>query len=424
MPESDLYHAYERFNVSPDADQEEIRRLYVQLRQELDGDELRMLYAAWENLLSPQKRVRVDALLLQAEKTAPSIDDLLAEVAPAADVTDWNAFVDHAALLQHETELVTSLILEHTWLGHAYSTLFTRQAPIPEQWPLPQITLTPVTYAVRPTPNEEAFALREPSPRPRSILRPAWAGALLAVFLLVFSAIRLELFNGGSSSRPNMLTTAITAPAMQRLSPVQPIAFYDAPSRAFIVPTATPLGREPIPMRQATPPPALTAPITSAALIDQLRERLEQTTEIVETNETDFARSISFGSVQPASRLPIAPPIMLRPSSADAQLPTTASLTPSPTREPTPTATPRPLFVKSLDFTNIRSGPGTDFDVVELLEPETNRRVLGRTPNAGWLLVETSNGESGWVSTAVVDIDGDVGWVEIRTELLDLEESP
>ncbi|MBI1294688.1 SH3 domain-containing protein [bacterium] len=414
MSEIDLYHAYERFKLPPDADQEEIRRVYVQLRQELDGEDLRTLYTAWDNLLSPQNRVRVDALLLQAERAALSIDELLAEVAPAADVADWNSFIDQAALLQRETEMVTSLILEHTWLGHAYSTLFRREAPVPEQWPLPQVTLTPVTYAVRPTAYEDTLPVGAPSPRPRSVLRPAWAGALLALLLLVFAGVRSGWINSGWFSSPATLTTAMTAPATQRLALVLPVVAYDAPSRAFIVPTVTPLGRRPILMMQATPPPALTAPITSAALIDQLRERLEQTTEIVETNETEFNRSISFGSVQTASRLPVAPPLMLRPSSSGALVDSTASPQPSPTSEPTPTATPLPLLVQSLDFTNVRSGPGTDFDVMELLEPGADRRVLGRTQNAAWLLIETTNGEGGWVSTAVVDIDGDVGWVEIR----------
>lgn len=422
MAEIELYHAYERFKLPPDADQEEIRRVYVQLRQELDGEDLRRLYAAWESLLSPQNRVRVDAMLLQVDGTPPGIDELLAQIGPAADITDWNSFIDHAALLQRETETVTSLILEHTWLGHAYSKIFTREAPVAEQWPLPQANLTPVTHAARPVPSEEGVPTSDrPSRRP-SLFRPAWAGALLTVLLLTFASIRSGWFNSPNAITTAMTTAAMTVPTTQSLGLVMPIAAYDAPSRSFIVPTPTPLGQRPILVVQATPPPALTAPITSAALIDQLRERLERTTEIVETNETEFARSISFGSVQPAPRLPVAPPLMLRPSSVSPPAPPTASPLPSPTLEPTATAIP--LLVQSLNFANVRSGPSTEFDVVEVLEPETSRRVLARTQSAAWLLIETTNGEGGWISTSVVNVDGDVGWVEIQDPLLDLEPTP
>ena len=440
MAEIDLYHAYERFKLPPDADQEEIRRVYVQLRQELDGEDLRRLYAAWESLLSPQNRVRVDALLLQIDGTPPGIDELLAQIGPAADITDWNSFIDHAALLQRQTETVTSLILEHTWLGHAYSKIFTREAPVAEQWPLPQANLTPVTHAARPVPSEEALPVSHRSPHRPSLFRPAWAGALLTVLLLVFAGVRSGWFNSPNAITTTMTTAAMTTAAMtvpttQRLGLVMPIAAYDAPSRSFIVPTPTPLGQRPILVVQATPPPALTAPITSAALIDQLRERLERTTEIVETNETEFARSISFGSVQPAPRLPVAPPLMLRPSSVSPSV-SPASPQPSPTLEPTPTAsatasatatataTAIPLLVQSLNFANVRSGPSTGFDVVEVLEPETSRRVLARTQSAAWLFIETTNGEGGWISTSVVDVDGDVGSVEIQDSLLDLEPTP
>lgn len=422
MAEIELYHAYERFKLPPDADQEEIRRVYVQLRQELDGEDLRRLYAAWESLLSPQNRVRVDAMLLQVDGTPPGIDELLAQIGPAADITDWNSFIDHAALLQRETETVTSLILEHTWLGHAYSKIFTREAPVAEQWPLPQANLTPVTHAARPVPSEEGVPTSDRPPRRPSLFRPAWAGALLTVLLLAFASVRSGWFNSPNAITTAMTTAAMTVPTTQSLGLVMPIAAYDAPSRSFIVPTPTPLGQRPILVVQATPPPALTAPITSAALIDQLRERLERTTEIVETNETEFARSISFGSVQPAPRLPVAPPLMLRPSSVSPPATPTASPLPSPTLEPTATAIP--LLVQSLNFANVRSGPSTEFDVVEVLEPETSRRVLARTQSAAWLLIETTNGEGGWISTSVVNVDGDVGWVEIQDPLLDLEPTP
>jgi hypothetical protein len=456
VAEIELYHAYERFKLPPDADQEEIRRVYVQLRQELDGEDLRRLYAAWESLLSPQNRVRVDAMLLQVDGTPPGIDELLAQIGPAADITDWNSFIDHAALLQRETETVTSLILEHTWLGHAYSKIFTREAPVAEQWPLPQANLTPVTHAARPVPSEEGVPTSDRPPRRPSLFRPAWAGALLTVLLLTFTSIRSGWFSSPNAitttmttamttaamttaamttaamttaamttaamTTAAMTTAAMTVPTTQSLGLVMPIAAYDAPSRSFIVPTPTPLGQRPILVVQATPPPALTAPITSAALIDQLRERLERTTEIVETNETEFARSISFGSVQPAPRLPVAPPLMLRPSSVSPPVTPTVSPLPSPTLEPTATAIP--LLVQSLNFANVRSGPSTEFDVVEVLEPETSRRVLARTQSAAWLFIETTNGEGGWISTSVVDVNGDVGSVEIQDSPLDLEPTP
>ncbi|MCA9514015.1 MAG: J domain-containing protein, partial [Myxococcales bacterium] len=347
----DLQHIYQRFRLPPDADQEEIRRAYLQLRHELDGEDLRLLYAAWENLWSPQNRVRVDALRMQTDETAPSVETLLAEIEPTAGTTEWRSFIDREALIRSEAGVITSLILERTWLGHAYDTLFTRDAPTIKPNPRPQPTLTPVTRAVRPVSAEERQAAPERLPQ-RPWLRNALAGAALVAVALVF------LLWGDRLNLRSAMTTAFSTSAPQNVVTFERAEAFDAPSRDYIIATVTPYGRRPLLAAQvlpATPVPAFTAPIRSEAFIERVRKLVEEKTTPVPSPTPGF--SIAFN----ASPTILRPASGVQPTSSSPQPTATATPSPSPTPEPTPTATPAdtatpvPVFLQSSNYTNVRS---------------------------------------------------------------------
>ncbi|MBN8621283.1 MAG: SH3 domain-containing protein [Anaerolineae bacterium] len=62
---------------------------------------------------------------------------------------------------------------------------------------------------------------------------------------------------------------------------------------------------------------------------------------------------------------------------------------------------------------NIRSGPGTTYTIVGVLQATTYARVSARD-TANWLRVDTGNAGSGWVSGAVVTLAGPCGVLPVE----------
>jgi uncharacterized protein YraI len=89
-----------------------------------------------------------------------------------------------------------------------------------------------------------------------------------------------------------------------------------------------------------------------------------------------------------------------------------ASPTPDPAANATPEATPRtPLaattdvFV-STDFrVNIRSGPGTEYTILDRFIPGDTLDITGQNAENNWLRVNF-NGQEGWVSATVIQTNG------------------
>jgi uncharacterized protein YraI len=78
------------------------------------------------------------------------------------------------------------------------------------------------------------------------------------------------------------------------------------------------------------------------------------------------------------------------------------------TAEPQPVLTASTdLFVSSDFVVNVRSGPGTEYTVLDKLRPGSSVDITGRTADNNWLRVNW-NGAEGWVSAGVVDITGDL----------------
>jgi uncharacterized protein YraI len=121
---------------------------------------------------------------------------------------------------------------------------------------------------------------------------------------------------------------------------------------------------------------------------------------------TEFAKSLfapTATSVAVASSLTPTPTATTTPTSTSASTPTptpkAASMntsTPTSTLTVTPTPTPKPDAVV-VAHVNLRSGPGTEYDIMSTLSPGQVLTVTGRIADASWLQVNTDQMQEGWV---------------------------
>jgi len=101
--------------------------------------------------------------------------------------------------------------------------------------------------------------------------------------------------------------------------------------------------------------------------------------------------ALSNGSATPALASPT-------PAPSQTSLPTSTPLPPSPS------ATITPLIGKATQTLNVRSGPGTDYEVLGMIQPDTVLVLTGKNETATWLQVEYAAGAGGrgWVTAAYV----------------------
>lgn len=84
--------------------------------------------------------------------------------------------------------------------------------------------------------------------------------------------------------------------------------------------------------------------------------------------------------------------------------------TPRPTRNPatpipTPTPAPSIAVVISDQPANVRSGPGTEFQVLAVAPNGMRMTVLGFSDNGSWVNVQLEDGREGWISSALISIE-------------------
>jgi CRP-like cAMP-binding protein/uncharacterized protein YraI len=90
----------------------------------------------------------------------------------------------------------------------------------------------------------------------------------------------------------------------------------------------------------------------------------------------------------------------------------TSTVMPSPTVPSEATATPPPVPTVTVPIASrttggglrMRSGPGTNYEVVVLLAEGQDVNVLGRDEAGEWLKISLDSGEEGWVATEFVDV--------------------
>lgn len=76
---------------------------------------------------------------------------------------------------------------------------------------------------------------------------------------------------------------------------------------------------------------------------------------------------------------------------------------PEPTLDP---ATPQLRIKVDLDLVNLRSGPGTDYEIVRTMAPKMVAKAIGKSEDGQWYQVEI-DGVTGWVYFELVDLSGD-----------------
>ncbi len=69
---------------------------------------------------------------------------------------------------------------------------------------------------------------------------------------------------------------------------------------------------------------------------------------------------------------------------------------------PTPTATPRPYLMATQNGTNLRGGPGIDYNKVGVLPVNETFEIVGRNSDSSWWLVSTHDGLFAWVAADLV----------------------
>jgi hypothetical protein len=86
-------------------------------------------------------------------------------------------------------------------------------------------------------------------------------------------------------------------------------------------------------------------------------------------------------------------PVNIAPTPVGGFLPTAVPCGSSPT-------------IQTLGATNVRSGPGLEYDVIGELVYLEVRYIVGRAETAEWWLIQFNNGQFGWVSNDIVLVQG------------------
>jgi len=213
-------------------------------------------------------------------------------------------------------------------------------------------------------------------------------------------------------------------------------------------PTATSLATE-APSPAATPSSAVTLIVPTRALItgDGLQVRVgpgtayEVRTSLAEGDEVNVLGRDEMGDwvkvgldsgaegwvaaefVDVGDNLKAVPVITPEPiATPTTELTPTAM--PSPTVPPEATAAPTPVPTVTVPIASrttggglrMRSGPGTDYEVLTFLAEGQEVNVLGRDETGEWLKISLDSGEEGWVAAEFVDVDVSVETLPIVSE--------
>jgi len=213
-------------------------------------------------------------------------------------------------------------------------------------------------------------------------------------------------------------------------------------------PTATSLATE-APSPAATPSSAVTLIVPTRALItgDGLQVRVgpgtayEVRTSLAEGDEVNVLGRDEMGDwvkvgldsgaegwvaaefVDVGDNLKAVPVITPEPiATPTTELTPTAM--PSPTVPPEATAAPTAVPTVTVPIASrttggglrMRSGPGTDYEVLTFLAEGQEVNVLGRDETGEWLKISLDSGEEGWVAAEFVDVDVSVETLPIVSE--------
>jgi type II secretory pathway pseudopilin PulG len=140
---------------------------------------------------------------------------------------------------------------------------------------------------------------------------------------------------------------------------------------------------------------------------------LEQAQTVLAATQT----AISFTATPTATPTQTEPTATPTEEDKDPDPPTlipTAMPTPTPTPTATPIPTPKPDAVVNMEaLLNLRSGPGTYYDTLGVLEEGDPLRVTDRNHTGDWLRVIAPDGQEGWVAYSVLQVNVDMAGVPV-----------
>ncbi|MFQ5859082.1 MAG: DUF3048 domain-containing protein [Anaerolineae bacterium] len=128
---------------------------------------------------------------------------------------------------------------------------------------------------------------------------------------------------------------------------------------------------------------------------------------------------IQVSAPEPTPVLPTntAPPTETAPPPTETPLPTATPVPPTATPEPTNTPAPIADAVVNVDLLNFRAGPGTNYDVLGLLNLGDPLTVTGKNPEGNWLAVSAADGTEGWVFADLTNLNIDLGVVAVAENI-------
>ncbi|MDR3576661.1 MAG: SH3 domain-containing protein [Anaerolineaceae bacterium] len=126
--------------------------------------------------------------------------------------------------------------------------------------------------------------------------------------------------------------------------------------------------------------------------------------------------ALSASNHPPQSIPPTATPTQFVAAATD--VPTQQpSLTPAPTKAPQPSAVSQ-VKASALNVgVNVRSGPGTSFNIVSGLVQNDMADVIGRNSDTSWLEIITPKGVKGWVNASVISVTGATNGLPVVTPM-------
>jgi uncharacterized protein YraI len=105
------------------------------------------------------------------------------------------------------------------------------------------------------------------------------------------------------------------------------------------------------------------------------------------------------------------------PVQATNPLTVAAAVTPTLAAAPvvTPTVAAKPKAVVNTPLINVRTGPGTEFTIVQTVDRGQEYDIVGKNASGQWWNVCCINGQSVWIINQFVDTDGPVDGVPVVT---------
>ncbi|MFN8495140.1 MAG: SH3 domain-containing protein [Caldilineaceae bacterium] len=95
---------------------------------------------------------------------------------------------------------------------------------------------------------------------------------------------------------------------------------------------------------------------------------------------------------------------------------TTLVLTPTPALQPTKVADTKPA-IKATNQINVRSGPGTNYDIIGTLQTGESAPITAKNDSGDWWQVTLNSGQQGWVFGQLVETSGDAAAIAVAANI-------